>query len=681
MQVVSCLVFQHNLWLVALAAFVCVSGTLITFGLYSRARTRSGPQMIGWTFLTAVAGGASIWCTHFIGMLAYEVTAPVSFDAYLTMASLVIAIAGCGLGFGLAASDRRITAYPVCGAIIGLSIASMHYTGMAAYHVAGYVEWSPLYIAVSIGIAAVLGALALDEESRRPRAYSRIFAVVMFVFAIVGLHFTGMTGVTVTPMSGVPAIDNKAAFSAIAMAVAGVGMIIIGTGLASYLIDKNSSQESMEKLRRMALNDDLTGLPNRAHFTNYLAMEIQRAKDHDQRLAIVGIDLDRFKEVNDHHGHEAGDRVLASIGGALGCILKPGEFVARVGGDEFSAVKRYCTIQEVHEFAARIQSVLNTSLVLADLRVVTGGSVGISLYPDDGSDAERLVTSADLAMYRAKQDGERSICFYEEKMDEAARLRSVLSADLRQAIVNEEFELYYQVQCDVVTGEVSGYEALLRWHHPERGMIPPMEFIPIAEATGIIVDIGAWVLRTACKEGATWDEPHRIAVNVSGVQLRHGDFAADVHAILLETGFSPSRLEIEITETSIIEDRARALNILRRVRTLGVTVALDDFGTGYSSLETLRCFPFDKIKLDRSFTQGLENDVQAKAIVRSVLALGKNLNVKVLAEGVETNVQYSVLKTEGCDEVQGYYFGRPQRLVASAAEGLNVPEEDLAKTA
>ncbi len=594
-------------------------------------------------------------------MLAYKVSAPVTFDPTLTMASLAIAIGGCGLGFGLSTANYRFLPPELCGAVVGLSVACMHYTGMFAYHVDGFVEWNLLDVACSLIIAATLSAIALDQAVRQPSKYATLLAPTWLVIAIVGLHFTGMTAIQVTPIGTVATGSTGDALEAIAVAVAGVGLLIIGTGIISYLIDEKSSQESVAKLRQMALNDALTGLPNRTHFTDYLAREVNRARERGGRLAVVGIDLDRFKEINDQRGHDAGDRALSLIGERLAGLLKPGEFAARIGGDEFSAVKKFEAVEEVHEFIARIETALSEPLKFEDFQVATGGSIGAALYPDDGTEPDRLILNADLAMYRAKDDPERSSCFYEKHMDELARMRTVMAADLRAAVARDEFELHYQVQHSLLTNEITGYEVLLRWRHPERGMIPPAEFIPIAEETHSIVEIGEWVLRTACREAASWPVPYKIAVNVSAVQLRHGDLAQLLHSILVETGFSPSRLEIEITESCIIEDRVRALHILRRIKVLGVTVAIDDFGTGYSSLETLRSFPFDKIKLDRSFTRGLERDMQATAIVRAVLALGKGLEIKVLAEGVETNEQLLLLRSEGCDEAQGYYLGRPQR--------------------
>ena len=683
MRVVSCLFTEHNLWLVALAAAVCVSGSAITFGLFSRARERAGLQKQGWAFLTAVAAGSSIWCTHFIAMLAYEVTAPVTFDPILTMASLIVAITGCGVGFSLSAVDERRFVPEVCGAVVGISVALMHYTGMAAYHVSGLVEWSGGYIAASVLIAAIVSAFALREAVRRPRPYSHYAAIVLFVVAIVGLHFTAMAAVQVTPLNGLVDAGNKSAFATIAVAVAGVGLMVIATGVASYLIDEHVSADTVERLREMALNDALTGLPNRAHFTDYLDRELERARASSWTLAVLGIDLDRFKEINDLRGHDAGDAALKIIGNRLADLLQPGEFIARVGGDEFAAVKRFTSTDDIHDFTARLERALFAPILLDDFETETGGSIGVTLFPQDGTHASVLVSNADLAMYRAKQEVGRTVCFYETRMDESARQRKALSADLRNAIERGQLELHYQVQNTVQTGEISGYEALLRWQHPERGMVPPAQFIPLAEECGAIIEIGEWAMRTACSEALAWPTPHKIAVNVSAVQLTQGDFAHTVQSILVETRFPPSRLEIEITESAIIADKVRALHVLRRIRALGVAVALDDFGAGYSSLETLRTFPFDKIKLDRSFTNGLEHDVQAKAIVRAVLALGKSLEIPVLAEGVEVPEQLSILRAEGCNEAQGYLLGRPGRVPSHAAlatlQKAAIEPQELAK--
>jgi predicted signal transduction protein with EAL and GGDEF domain len=352
--------------------------------------------------------------------------------------------------------------------------------------------------------------------------------------------------------------------------------------------------------------------------------------------------------------------VLVALAEAMTEALQQGEFVARFGGDEFAAIKRFTDMSELHDFAGRLEKCLVGDMNIDSFEVRTGASLGIALFPADATDGEQLLANADLAMYRAKNSLIQRVCFYEGAMDEAARSRRALANDLWAAIEKKQFHLNYQVQKSVATGAITGYEVLLRWHHPERGNVPPMDFITLAEECGAILPIGEWVLREACREAATWEVPHKIAVNLSPVQLGHADMAAIVRKVLIETGLNPKRLEIEITESSIITDKNRALMTLRQIKDLGVSIAIDDFGTGYSSLETLRAFPFDKIKLDRSFMNEVESSPQAKAIIRAILALGQSLEVPVLAEGVETQVQLEILLNEGCDEAQGYFLGRPK---------------------
>ncbi len=426
------------------------------------------------------------------------------------------------------------------------------------------------------------------------------------------------------------------------------------------MVDSQSRTENIQRLQHMALNDTLTGLPNRASFADRLDVELAEASERKARLAVIGIDLDRFKEINDLRGHRAGDRALKIVGSRLNRVLASGEFVARVGGDEFGAIKRFDRQDELLDFVNRLETALFEPIEIDDFTASSGASIGVATFPDDGGTREALISNADLAMYRAKVDLTRAVCFYEHGLDEMARERRGIASDLRSAVEKEQLELHYQVQTSVATGEVCGYEVLLRWHHPERGMIPPLQFIPIAEENGTILAIGEWVLREACKQAASWEKPYKIAVNLSPVQFVHAELPRLIHQILLETGLSSTRLELEITESAIIADKVRTLHTLRQIRALGVTIALDDFGTGYSSLDTLRSFPFDKIKLDRSFMTEVERNPQSKAIIRAVLALGKSLRIPILAEGVETKDQLAILRHEGCDEAQGYLLGRPK---------------------
>jgi diguanylate cyclase (GGDEF)-like protein/PAS domain S-box-containing protein len=424
--------------------------------------------------------------------------------------------------------------------------------------------------------------------------------------------------------------------------------------------DITQRRRSEAKIAHMARHDALTGLPNRVHFTDHLQAELARADNTGQRVAVAGLDLDRFKEVNDLRGHSAGDEVLRVLSTRLARVLRDGEFAARLGGDEFAAIKRFERDEELQAFLQRLETELFVPFTVDGFEITPAASIGVAIYPADGESAEQLVNNADLAMYRAKSSLNQTVCFYEAPMDEAARERRGVAADLWAALERDEFTLHYQVQRSVTSGEITGYEALVRWRHPQRGLVPPDQFIPVAEECGAILKLGEWVLRTACAEAAGWPEPHKIAVNLSPVQLSHGDLVTLVHEVLIQTGLQPSRLELEITESTIIGDKVRALHALRRIKALGVTIAIDDFGTGYSSLDTLNSFPFDKIKIDRSFLIEAETRPQAKAIIRAILALGRSLNVPVLAEGVETETQLALLRAEGCDEAQGYLFGRPQ---------------------
>ena len=470
----------------------------------------------------------------------------------------------------------------------------------------------------------------------------------------------------------------REAIMALALAIACVGFLIIGASIASYLIDASVRTDSYEQLRQMAVTDSLTDLPNRVSFNGRLDHEIDNARQQGLKVGLVCIDLDRFKEINDLRGHGAGDEVLRVLASRMSYLLRDGEFVARLGGDEFAAVKRMQSAAELSDFLSRLEAVLNEPIPLEDFHVTPGASLGVAIYPDDAGDKLALIGNADLAMYRAKSSPTTSVAYYDPSMDEMVRERKNLANDLRAAFERDELEVYFQVQKSVSTGEIRGYEALLRWTHPERGPISPSEFISIAEEYGLILQLGEWVLRNACAQAARWEPPYKVAVNVSPLQFAHADLPRMILETLLETGLPANRLELELTESTIFSDKERSLHMLRQIKGMGVTIALDDFGTGYSSLDTLRTFPFDKIKLDKSFVEHVESSDQTAAMVRAVLALGRSLKIPVLAEGIENPQQLSVLSAEGCDEAQGFLLGRPlplERIVDIGQIGIKAPEE------
>ncbi|PZU08843.1 EAL domain-containing protein [Sphingomonas sp.] len=440
-------------------------------------------------------------------------------------------------------------------------------------------------------------------------------------------------------------------------------------GFVATFEDVSERHRSEARIAHMALHDELTGLPNRTHFNSRLDKAIERARAAGTKVGVVAIDLDGFKEINDTYGHAAGDLVLQTLGQRMADLVEEGELVARFGGDEFAACHAFEREEDLTAFLDRLTERMGAAIDADGLELKPVASLGVAIFPDDGGDREQIFGNADLAMYRAKGTHGTQICRYEYGMDETARTRRALAKDLREAIDRNELTLAYQVQRSVMSGAITGYEALLRWQHPVDGWIAPDQFIPIAEESGSIVEIGEWVLRRACSDAAGWDQPHRVAVNLSPVQFTNRDLTKTLAEILLETGLPPSRLELEITETAIIADKNVALHTLRQIKALGVTIAIDDFGTGYSSLETLHAFPFDKIKIDRSFVLQSDRSEQARAIIRAVIALGSSLDMPVLAEGVETEAQLARLRQEGCTEAQGYLLGRPS---------LDAPKEDIA---
>jgi len=429
--------------------------------------------------------------------------------------------------------------------------------------------------------------------------------------------------------------------------------------LLTVIEDITERKRNETRIAHLAHHDPLTDLANRAAFNIKLAECVETAAARNAEFALLCIDLDRFKEVNDLYGHATGDKVLLEITARMRRAVGD-TFLARLGGDEFMAI---CVDDPsraaVTALAEHLVSSVSGDIDCDGRKVRIGMSIGAAMYPSDGTEMAALLRNADAALYRAKAEGGGAVRFFEADMDRVLHDRRALQADLALSVSRNELQLYYQPQARV-NGQIIGFEALLRWDHLTRGFVPPDTFIPLAEESGLIDQIGEWVLREACREAATWRKPLQIAINLSPVQFRHQDFVPLVHAVLLETGLAPNRLVVEITEGALMDDYSRAISILRRLKALGIRIAMDDFGTGYSSLSYLQSFPFDKIKIDQTFIANLERNTQSGAIVRSVLGLGRSLNLTTVAEGVETQTQLAILQSEGCDEMQGYLIGRPQ---------------------
>jgi diguanylate cyclase (GGDEF)-like protein len=425
------------------------------------------------------------------------------------------------------------------------------------------------------------------------------------------------------------------------------------------LMVEELEEASEKKIEYVARHDPLTDLPNRVAFSEHLTRTIEQAAAQRTQFAIVCIDLDHFKEVNEVFGHVVADQLLQELGTQLKKATG-GAFLARLGGDDFNIIVtdgHQPTVTE--ELAKRVQELVADGFNIDGHVIRLGLSIGIAIYPFDGADTATLMINGDAALARAKRDGRGSLRFFEAEMDKQQRERRALQHELGSAIEHNQLKLFYQPQARM-DGDVIGFEALLRWEHPVRGRIAPNTFVPLAEDNGMIIPIGEWVLREACRQAASWSQPLTVAVNLSPVQFHYSDLPALVLSILIETGLPPHRLELEITEGVLMSDFARAITILRRLKSLGVSIAMDDFGTGYSSLRYLQAFPFDKIKIDKSFVDQLGQNMQSQAIIRAVIGLAHGLALPVLAEGVETADQLEFLKREHCDEIQGYLIGRPQ---------------------
>jgi diguanylate cyclase (GGDEF)-like protein len=444
--------------------------------------------------------------------------------------------------------------------------------------------------------------------------------------------------------------------------------------------DITEQRQSEVKIEYMAHHDSLTDLANRVLLNQRLEQALGHRIHREEIVAVHHLDLDQFKAVNDTFGHLAGDKLLKIVAGRLRGLVRDTDTVARMGGDEFVIVQGPIRDPaEATSLAQRIIALISEPYDLDGHQAVIGASIGIAVGPGDGLRPDKLLRNADLALYRAKGDGRGTFRFFEPAMDQQMQARRIMEQDLRKALAAGEFELYYQPVVNLASNEISGFEALIRWNHPEKGMVTPATFIPLAEEIGFIVAIGEWVIRQACSTAAKWPGDLHVAVNISAVQFRSPGLMQVIVGALAASGLHPTRLEIEITETVLLQNKETTLELLHQLRALGVRIAMDDFGTGYSSLTYLQCFPFDKIKIDRSFVKDITENTGSLNIVRAVAALANGMGMTATAEGVETSEQLDKITSEGCTEMQGYLFSKPlpateiERLFLSGREPRKAP--------
>jgi diguanylate cyclase (GGDEF)-like protein len=448
-------------------------------------------------------------------------------------------------------------------------------------------------------------------------------------------------------------------------------IVVIGLlGRANWKLARVRERESTaqvdhaRKVEHLAYHDSLTGLPNRSFLSRLLERSISQARRNDRRLAVFFLDLDRFKEINDTLGHEAGDQLLQEVASRLEATLRESDTVARMGGDEFVVlVPELESEEQARTVARKMLDVLREPLDLLGQKFHVTGSIGVSLYPADGEDEQTLMKNADIAMYQAKDAGKNDFRFYAEEMSGSSRERLQLESSLRRALENEEFELHYQARRDLDSDRITGMEALLRWRHPELGLVEPLDFIPLAEETGLIVPIGRWVLETACRQNVAWQEEGlprlSVAVNLSARQFFDASLIDDIRGVLERTGMDAELLELEICESVLTRDADRTLQTLEGLKGIGVKITIDNFGTGYSSLSVLRRFPLDSVKVDRLFIRDSSTDRVERDVTDAIVAMGRSLSSSLVAQGVETREQADYLREHACDEVQGFYFNRP----------------------
>ena len=656
----NCVVYQHDPILLVWAVLSLVIGSVVTMRLFTRAQDTNKQIQALWLILAGMIGGGTIWSTHFVSMLAYKSDIILGYELTLTVSSLIIVICTTMLGFAIAIRKANTLRIVTGGAILGVGISLMHYTGMAAMKIQGGMQWDVASVIVSFVLGTVTGGLSVSITARRLTKYFSSLGAVLFVAAVALMHFTGMNGLTL-----VPAQLNAEAVKLISDATLGAGIVVLMgclylTTFITSLIDMKNADETSAHYKYLALHDQLTGIPNRYGCEQHLKDLISAPLPEGTGIAVVGIDLDRFKRVNDVYGHFAGDHLLKTISFHISNILGEGELIGRFGGDEFLALKTGIRGKDdANEFAERILTAIRQPVLWNDADISTRASIGYSLFPWDSLDPIKLMENADLAMYHAKSNGKDSVVGYGIAMNRANKERTTLGMLLASAIENNELSVHYQLQNDAQTRKITGVEALARWHSSARGNIAPDIFIPIAEETGFINELGAWVLREACSQAAQWTVPVKVAVNVSAKQLANPGFPDQVKQVLEDTGLAPSRLELEVTESGIISVASLALNVIRKLKELGVQIAMDDYGTGYSTLATLHNFPFDKIKIDREFIKDIDTNAHSSAILKSTMILGNSLKIPVLAEGVETEEHLNVLNKEGCQLVQGFLFGKP----------------------
>ncbi|MBY6031500.1 EAL domain-containing protein [Halomonas sp. DP8Y7-1] len=663
--------------LVVLSLAIAAIASLTALDLAGRVKSSRGLARQLWLAGGAFAMGTGIWSMHFVGMLAMDTASRSAYNIPLTLVSLLAALLASALALATVQGGRLTWPRLTSGAIImGTGVCLMHYIGMEAMLSITELRYRIDLFLASVAVAVVASALALtlafrlNREGIRSPLWQRGLAALIMAVGIAGMHYTGMAA---TSYQRVPmAVDAGGLGNGqLAFLVALASIFIMVTALLISIYDAHLSsrnalladslQRANQELKDLVHQDALTQLPNRLKLEEHLDAMIAT---ESASFAVFFVDLDRFKQVNDSLGHHAGDELIKGAAARLKSAVRDGDLVARVGGDEFMIVAGpNITHGDAEAMARRILSALDKPFQIHKSMVKVSTSLGISLHPENGRSRHDLMVHADAAMYSAKQNGRNTYQFFAPDMTHAADRRSILEQRLRHALDNDGLTLAYQPKINVHSGQVAGVEALLRWHDEELGQIAPDEAIPLAEDCGLILPLGEWVLRTACRFSCQWMEETGqalpVAVNISAIQLNHRGFVDTIKTVLTDTGLPPNLLELELTETCLVQNPDRAMEVLGTLRELGVLMSIDDFGTGYSNLTQLKNLPVDRLKIDRSFMEDIANNSQDAAIVRAVISLARSLGLHIIAEGIENSEQLAFISKLQGHEYQGYLFSKP----------------------
>jgi diguanylate cyclase len=680
---------SYNAWLVALSVALAALDAYVALSVVGRIARSRGPIAFLWTTFGALAMGSGVWAMHFIGMLALRVPTPLGYATVETALSVLPVLLATGGTLWLLGRRPTHAGAVLAGSLLGLGIAAMHYLGVQALHMRPGIAWSAPWSIAALAVA-LLGSTAaiwlhrvIWRSERRHRWWLRVLAALLLGGTAAGVHYLGMAAARFVP----GAVSQEASIGlhglGLGLAVSLVSglllLLTLGVSLAHRQLQRHTEAiarelgQARDALSWLAYHDELTALPNRANVLDLLDRLLPQAASERFEVAVMFVDLDGFKSINDTLGHEVGDEFLRSVADALRASVRTRDTVARFGGDEFVVVlERFRNEANLVAICQKILALVSRPVTVAGHSVSATPSIGVAMFPRDGDDAAGLLRHADLAMYSAKEQGKAGYCFYQQRMSELARDRLVLSAELREALHEEQLHVYYQAKVELASRRVVGLEALVRWPHAKRGLLLPKSFVPLAESSGLIARLGEVVLRQVARQLAQW-RAHGlplvpVAINVSLQEIQDGRFVEGLLHTLREFGLHHSLIEFEITESAAMKNAEHTLRQLRQLEALGFRMAIDDFGTGFSSLSRLRQLPTQSIKIDQSFVQGASRNPADRDITEAIIALARKLRLTTVAEGIETEAQAAWLREAGCEVGQGFLFVPP--LPADAVPAL-----------